>query len=204
MPRQKQIEIIKIVSDILDCEPQKENFHWLNNIPIKKYFGAYYNHIISIYRELGGNEETLEIIREESKARKLSPDAFYPYPFEFIFEFDEIQHFTSYKKNALIMYPEKLKYGFDLKQYIGFCNKYASEALRKGPGGYRRPTKEFDFINGRAAQRAFFDAFRDIQPTLFKLNPTIRISELELQYPFERLKVKKLLKDKFRLAGVTF
>lgn len=72
-------------------------------------------------------------------------------------------------------------------------NKYAAEALKKGPSGYRKPTKEFTFINGRATQRAFFDAFRDIQPTLFGLKPTIRLSEFEINYPLNKAEIIKVL-----------
>ena len=36
-------------------------------------------------------------------------------------------------------------------------------------------------MNGRAAQRAFFDTFRDWLPTLHGLNPTVRLAEFEVK-----------------------
>ena len=35
-------------------------------------------------------------------------------------------------------------------------------------------------MNGRAAQRAFFDTFRDWLPSLHGLNPTVRLAEFEV------------------------
>ncbi|MGI6491380.1 MAG: DUF7255 family protein [Pelotomaculum sp.] len=202
MPRQKQVKIVNMVAEILQCEPRKGDFHWLNNLPQKKYFGSYYDTIFKIYMALGGNKDVLDDLITRTKPRKLSPDAFFPEPFNFIFEFDEIQHFTEYKSRALRLYPKKIQYGFELEKYIQYCYAYADIAIKKGPSGYRKPTKEFIFDNGRAAQRAFFDSFRDIQPTLYGLRPTVRISELELPDNFQITDVKKILKERLRLISI--
>ncbi|MBI1923980.1 hypothetical protein HYR99_06995, partial [Candidatus Poribacteria bacterium] len=41
-------------------------------------------------------------------------------------------------------------------------------------------TADFPFVNGRAAQRAFFDTFRDVLPPLHGLRPTLRLAEFEV------------------------
>lgn len=202
MPRQKQIQVTEIISEILKSEPQKGSFDWLTNIPLEKNFGKYYDSIIKIYTALGGNKNVLDSLILESKTRKLAPDAFFSDPYNFIFEFDEIQHFTTYKQIALEHYPKKLAYGFNMGRYIKYCKQHSLGAIKKGPGGYRKPTKEFPFENGRAAQRAFFDAFRDIQPTLNGLRSTVRIAEIELPVNFTRLNLESLLKEKLSLIGI--
>jgi hypothetical protein len=202
MPGQKQLKMVDLVSRILGCKPKKESFSWLINVPLRENFGKYFDGINKIYSSLGGDNKVLDEIRLTSICRKLTPDAFFPYPYEFIFEFDELQHFTQYKLIALHNYPNDLVYGFNRESYIKYCNKYAENAIRKGAGGYRRPTKEFPFNNGRAAQRAFFDAFRDIQPTLYGLKPTVRISEFDVSEQFTEKEVERVLMERFKAIGV--
>lgn len=198
MPRQKQEKIVNIISEILGVSPGKQKFPWLINVPVPKNFGKYYKDIIKIYVALGGEGNSLK----NKKIRKLPPDAYFPDPFNFLFEFDEVQHFTKFKAIALNNYPKELPYGFSQERYIEYCKKYGDVALKKGPSGYRRKTEEFPFKNGRVAQRAFFDAFRDIQPTLFGLRPTIRIAEFELSDSFTKEEVEKVLIEKFELIGL--
>lgn len=90
-------------------------------------------------------------------------------------EVDELQHFTPYKSIALEAYPIDAELGFDLAEYISLCQRYGMEALSKGPLGYRASKPEFPFEYGRAAQRAYFDAFRDLLAPLHGLRPTLRI-----------------------------
>ncbi|MFA7468131.1 MAG: hypothetical protein WCY82_07690 [Desulfotomaculaceae bacterium] len=199
MPGQKQAQVISIITEILGIPPEKGNFTWLINIPQPENFGRHFKDRINIYNKLGGDSSILKNLKS---GRKLSPDAYFPPPLGFIFEFDELQHFTSFKRIALENYPQKLSYGFEIEKYIGYCKQYSDAALRKGPGGYRKPTKEFQFNNGRAAQRAFFDAFRDIQPTIFGLNPTVRIAEFELPDSFSKSDVELVLVSKLHMIGI--
>ena len=73
-----------------------------------------------------------------------------------------------------------IRLDFDLERYRELCRVNASVALKKGAGGYRRSTQEFPFPGGRHAQRALFDAMRDLLPVKHGLNPTIRISEFDV------------------------
>lgn len=177
----KQRLIIQVLQEVLS-EPAETNisFGWLKNKHLVEDFGDYFETINKIFLNLGGSSEGMQ----SKGARVLKPDCYFGSKYNFIFEFDELQHFTSYKKIVLQNYPKTLSYGFDVDLYVKYCDQYSREAIKKGPTGYRKPKEEFPFENGRAAQRAFFDAFRDILPTLHGLNPTIRISEFEVKNIF--------------------
>jgi len=163
-----------MVKEILRAEPITNRFEWLNSSPSSCQKG--YDELLRVFTSLEGN---IEVLRGK-KPRALTPDAYFPPPWNFIFEFDELQHFTKYKKIALENYPPG-NYGFEINEYKRLCEQYQDIAIRKGPAGYRVPKPEFPFENGRAAQRAFFDACRDILPQLNGLNPTVRISEFEVK-----------------------
>lgn len=154
------------------------SFPWLVNKHLEEDFGEYYEAIDSIFTELGGDRTGLD----NKRKRELKPDCYFGGKYNFIFEYDELQHFTKYKKNALQNYPSDLEYNFDIKRYMHYCNKYNAEAIKKGPSGYRKQKMEFPFENGRATQRAYLDAFRDLLPTLHGLNPTLRISEFDIGF----------------------
>jgi hypothetical protein len=70
--------------------------------------------------------------------------------------------------------------GFDLERYRELCCANSPLPLKKGTGGYRRSTLEFPFPGGRHAQRALFDAMRDLLPAKHGLAPTVRISEFDV------------------------
>lgn len=174
---EQQGKITRVLEIILGEEAQtKRKFSWLKNKHDEADFGKYYPAIDKIFSGLNGDE----IAMENKKTFLLQPDCYFGGTYNFIFEFDELQHFTIYKKIALLGYPGDLAYGFDLEQYMFYCDKYSNDAIRKGPPGYRKSKVEFPFENGRAAQRAFFDCFRDFLPSLHGLNKTIRISEFEV------------------------
>jgi len=201
--RDKQKLISMMLSKILSTDCQSNvNFEWLINKPLKDHFKNRYNSIMKIFSVLNGDITGLN----SKHQMKLSPDAYFSNEWNFIFEFDELQHFTKYKKAVLENYPDDLILGFDKKEYIRLCDKYQIEALKKGPPGYRKPKDEFPFENGRAAQRAFFDAFRDFLPEMYDLNPTIRISEFEVRdiledNPENRLKLKQILIKHFEMSN---
>ena len=175
--------IIDVLSDVLQQSAETSvSFYWLKNKHVEEDFRNYplninlFPVIQNIFRQLKGDQNGME----SKGARTLKPDCYFGGKYNFIFEFDELQHFTSFKKTALLHYPRNLRYGFDLDQYIGYCDRFAVQAIKKGPAGYRKPKEEFPYENGRAAQRAFFDAFRDLLPAVQGLKPTLRISEFEV------------------------
>lgn len=172
-----EVGIIALVAEVLGVPAERRaKFDWLTNKPTAEHFGAYYPEILHLFEELDGDKDGLF-----GKADGyLTPDAYFPEPYRFIFEFDELQHFTACRHKALTLYPADAPVAFDRGQYLRFCTEHHESALRKGTDRFRRKTADFPFVNGRAAQRAFFDTFRDWLPPLHGLRPTLRIAEFEV------------------------
>ena len=78
----------------------------------------------------------------------------------FILEFDERQHFTTPRKLTLHAYPDDLALGFSGKQWISHCERH--DAKDNDP-----PFRD--------EQRAWYDAWRDLVPTIKGLQPTVRL-----------------------------
>lgn len=172
-----EVGIIALVAEVLGVPAERRaQFDWLINKPTPEHFGVHYPKILNLFEQLGGDEDGLL-----GKADGyLIPDAYFPEPYHLIFEFDELQHFTAPRQMTLTLYPADVPLAFDREQYLRLCAEHHEPALRKGTDRFRRKTTDFPFVNGRAAQRAFFDTFRDWLPTLHGLRPTLRIAEFEV------------------------
>ena len=172
-----EIGIIALVEEVLEVPAERRaQFDWLINKPFPAHFGQYYSRIGDLFEKMGGDWDGLSTKAEGC----LTPDAYFPAPHNFIFEFDELQHFTTFRQVTLGGYPEDLALGFDRQAYLQLCVKHQEMAIRKGTDRFRRKTADFPFPNGRAAQRAFFDTFRDWLPPLHGLKPTLRLAEFEV------------------------
>ena len=172
-----EIGIIALVEEVLGVPAERRaQFEWLINKPLEAHFGEYYPMIIDLFDQMDGDKEGLFAKADGY----LTPDAYFPAPYHFIFEFDELQHFTAFRQQTLGVYPENLALGFDRQAYTQLCVKHQEAAIRKGTDRFRRKTADFPFPNGRAAQRAFFDTFRDWLPPLHGLKPTLRLAEFEV------------------------
>ena len=172
-----EIGIIALLEEVIGIPAEKRaQFDWLCNKPSRKHFGEYYDVLMELYRHLQGDWEGTT----KKSHGHLTPDAYFPEPYNFIFEFDELQHFTKYRKSTFKFYPENIPIAYETEVYIEYCRHHNVAALAKGADRYRRPTADFPYINGRAAQRAFFDTCRDWLPTLHGLNPTLRLAEFEV------------------------
>lgn len=169
----KQRLITSVLEQVLGVKAQYPTFAWLKNKHLKADFGPYYSHVDHIFKQLGGEQQSNLAKREI----RLTCDAYFGEPYNFMFEFDEFQHFSTSKLKALRLYPEGLALGFDLEFYKDLCMRHKQAADK-----YRstKVTTDFPFIGGRTAQRAYLDCFRDFLPTLHGLNPTLRISEFEV------------------------
>ncbi len=115
-----------------------------------------------IYTELGGDERRLQSKRSGSNPR---PD-FLVAEWGLVVEVDEIQHFTSDRGRTLDNYPPNSLLAFDLGGYRTLVSRWCTVADR-----YRatKPAADFSFAGGRRAQRAYFDAFRDLAAPTFGL-----------------------------------
>ena len=172
-----EIGIIALVEEVLGAPAERRaQFDWLINKPSPAHFGQYYPRIVNLFEKMDGDWAGLSTKADGH----LTPDAYFPAPYNFIFEFDELQHFTAFRQTTLEVYPEDLALGFNRRVYLQLCLKHQERAIQKGTDRFRRKTADFPFINGRAAQRAFFDTFRDWLPSLHGLKPTLRLAEFEV------------------------
>lgn len=89
-----------------------------------------------------------------------------------VIETDEFQHFTTDRLRTLELYPKDLPLGFDPSEYQGLCHANRTLADR-----YRRSKEARGFRRdgGRRAQRAYFDAVRDIAIPALGFAPVIRV-----------------------------
>lgn len=173
-----EVGIIAIVEQVLGIPAERRaQFEWLRNKPQPEHFGNAYADIMALYAELKGDWEGTTAKADGY----LIPDAYFPEPYHFIFEFDELQHFTRYRERTLRFYPADVPLAYELETYRRFCRQHHAAALAKGPARFRRTTSDFPYENGRAAQRAFFDTFRDWLPPMHGLNPTVRLAEFEVK-----------------------
>lgn len=171
------IGIIALVEEVLGVPAERRvRFDQLINKPLAEHFDKDYLVAINLFEQMGGDAGGL-FAKVDGH---LTPDAYFPEPYRFIFEFEELQHFTAFRKQTLAAYPANLPLAFNRRKYIQFCVEYQTAALQKGTDPFRRKTADFSFVNGRAAQRAFFDTFRDLLPPLHGLRPTLRLAEFEV------------------------
>lgn len=165
----KQKQFVRLVRE-LDITVENRTFDWLTN-----RISPRYETLWRMFIALGGNPEAML----NKRVRRLVPDGYLPKSNRLI-EFDELQHFTAFRRDTLSHYPSAVEFGFNMESYRSLCDQHASSAFGKGAAGYRARKPEFPFDGGRAAQRALFDACRDLLPLAHGLSPTIRVPEFEL------------------------
>jgi hypothetical protein len=133
-----------------------------------------------IFLGLGGDRARLAAKRPSSSP---TPDARLGGQ---IVEIDEIQHFTSDRLYALRHYRRETQLGFDIQQYGELCRQWATRGDR-----YRAAKQSVDFPRpgGRRAQRAYFDACRDLLAPHLDGGPVIRVPapECDAGLAYERL-----------------
>jgi len=98
--------------------------------------------------------------RDFIKSAEMPPCDFYISDPPFILEFDESQHFSRARLITLSLYPEAFKLGFPLARWRELCREI--NAVDDQP---------FD----RDERRAWYDALRDLLPSLHGFEPTVRL-----------------------------
>lgn len=152
--RDRQIIITELVSKALNEDAKTGSFHWLINKHHQEHFQSSYDVISNIYSSMGG-------LGPDKKISKLSPDAYFAGSYNFLFEFDELQHFTTSRLHTFAYYPKGLKLNYSTEDWVRFCNRYSHKADRYR---YKKTCIDFDFEGGRTCGRAYFDCFRDLLP----------------------------------------
>lgn len=108
-------------------------------------------------------------------ATRIGSYDYYLPKFKCFVEFDEQQHFTLARAEALKLYPKNTKLGFDKKEWLRLCQTLNRVDLSPPH---------------RDEQRAWLDTIRDLGPLyakeylndLGRLNPTVRIYEGEMAF----------------------
>ncbi len=170
----KQKLITELVSKVLNEQAQiGKKFDWFINKHAKENFGKHYSTIDKIFKSLNGDITA----NQTKRSVALDCDAYFGGKHNFIFEFDEFQHFSSSRLKTIENYPTGLKVNFDLANWKKLCQAHKDKA-----DNYRKTktTTDFNFVGGRTAQRAYLDCFRDLLPEIQGLNPTLRINEFEV------------------------
>ena len=119
-----------------------------------------------IHRALRGDAHALA----HQQARPLAVDLVGPHG-ELI-ELDELQHFTGERRTSLGWYPLRATVGFSVEQYRSLIELWRARAQSVFT---RQWSAGFVFQGGRRAQRAYFDAVRDLLAPTFTGHELVRI-----------------------------
>lgn len=127
--------------------------------------------IEAIFAELGGDDEALR-----AKTRGRMDADFLLQPGSWHVEYDERSHFTTARRATFAHYPAAVPLGYDVEAYQELCQLHA----RRGNKGFAHKTaREFPGPLGRARQRAYLDAFRDLAAPALHGRPLIRVASPE-------------------------
>ncbi len=193
----RQKLITTLVSTVLGERAQTDKkFDWFVNKHLPTNFGGHFPVIDKIFKTLKGNQTA----NFSKRTTSLKCDAYFGGQHNFIFEFDEYQHFSSARLQTINLYPDNLRTNFSITDWKKMCEQ---NKLRADKYRHSKTTKDFNFTGGRTAQRAYLDSFRDLLPKYNGLNPTVRISDLEVSDIFadnkeNRKKIEKLLKGRLK------
>jgi len=127
--------------------------------------------IEAIFAELGGDDEALRV-----KTRGRMDADFLLVPGSWHVEYDERSHFTTARRATFAHYPAAVPLGYDGVAYQELCELHE----RRGNQAFAHKTaREFPGQLGRARQRAYFDAFRDLAAPALHGRPLIRVASPE-------------------------
>jgi hypothetical protein len=127
--------------------------------------------IKAIYERLGGDPVTLRSLRANFF---LTVDLLHK-PTGTLIELDESKHFTSFRLQALELYPPDAALGFDIEQYMELCREWSRQT-----DGLDRAfaAKGFGF-GGRQRERAYRDSLLDLAAPAMGAAPVTRVVALD-------------------------
>ena len=155
MQRKRMIERVEAILEELGlpCE-QNVSFNWMTNrVPMEKGDPApprVRYRLMAIHARLGGDLSALERKRRT------------PLRFDFLIEdktlveVESRAHFSSHRMSTLEFY-DGLDHNLDVDLYRKLCSRF-SDIQNEGS----RDATDFPFPGGRSAQRAYFDAVKDL------------------------------------------
>ncbi len=145
-----------ILADLGIATKQNVSFEWMTNrSPMESEHAApprVRYRLMAIHARLGGDLSILEQKRR----------ALLPFDFEvegkILIEVERKEHFSSYRMSTLEFY-DGLDHDLDVVSYRKLCSNFADSADRSSA---TQDAPDFRFPGGRSAQRAFFDAAKDL------------------------------------------
>ena len=193
----KQKLITSIVSTVLGENAQTDiKFDWFVNKHLKQHFKENFTTIDQIFKNLNGDLSA----NQAKRLTQLECDAYFSGKFNFIFEFDEFQHFSTARLKTFEFYPSNLLLNYPFSEWKALCNanKIKADKYRQS-----KTTVDFNFNGGRTAQRAYLDCFRDLLPAENGLNPTLRINDFEVEDIYSPnsesfKKIERILKNRIK------
>jgi hypothetical protein len=182
--------VVELVADVLKAR-RGETPAWLIR-PGRAEAGGSWRLIKGIYRELT-HLDLPEVMRPVER-RQVDAVLMVPGRAPRILEFDEKQHFNTYRAATLKRYADRVALAFNQDTWIE-----RSQAKRRlEGGGFAAPKPPlFPGEGGRHRQRAFRDALSDVLPLEYEWAPTLRIGHFEVEkwihVPDARKRMKALL-----------
>ena len=142
----------------------ESNHKFIVGAHIEDYRGRpFYSYLEKIFTDLQNYRGYKSFVKTRTLPRC---DFFVPNP-GFLVEFDESQHFTIPRKQALSHYPDSLKLGFPKEKWIDLCSKI--QATDNDPCY-------------RDEQRGWYDTLRDFLPEIEGLAPTVRLYSKDMRW----------------------
>ncbi|MDJ0768662.1 MAG: hypothetical protein QNJ12_07705 [Ilumatobacter sp.] len=121
-----------------------------------------------LHADLGGNRRVLA----RNRAGTLRPGLVVASTGQLV-EIDGLEHFTSDRLATLSDYPHGVEFGFSIDDYRALIERWRTKANAVFT---RRWSPDFDFVGGRRAQRAYFDALLDWLAPTFTGHPVLRVA----------------------------
>ncbi|HWF73529.1 MAG TPA: hypothetical protein VG186_09305 [Solirubrobacteraceae bacterium] len=144
----------------------------------------------AIYARLGGDPVVLRSLRANYF---LTVDLAHE-PTGTLIELDESKHFTSFRLQALELYPPDATLGFDIEEYRELCREWSRQTDNVDRAF---AAKGFGF-GGRQRERAYRDSLLDLGASAMGLPPVRRVIALDgdgaAAYEREREPLAQLLK----------
>ncbi len=161
--------------------------NWLPTYPRKVIFESCWSIVSDIYSHLIDHnwtlDERLTQYEDQLSSSGQKIDIYFHEPYNFIFEFDEKQHFNQFRHITL---NHCYIYNDLLSNYPDYLSWNENVTKKPGKSGFQKlkgfdplfpPLLKGDKQDNRIRQRAFRDFLKDIIPRcIIHLNPTVRVS----------------------------